>query len=406
MKILLLTDNFYPETNAAASRTYERACYWVKAGHQVTVLTSAPNFPQGKVYKGYKNKWYQRELLDGITVVRVKTFMSPNEGRFLRIADFLSYMFMAFFVGLFQRKADVLVASSPQFFTAVAGWGVAAIRRMPFVFELADLWPASVSAVGAMKPSIALRCVEKVELFLYRRAKIIVALTKAFKNDLVARGISAEKIHVVPNGVDLARFQRQEADKGLLEKYALEDKLVFGYLGNHGPAQDLSQIVSAASQLDAQHGLNFLLVGGGAERIKLIELAGDKKLSNLQFVDSQPKQAIKQYWSLCDVALVCLKDDPVFSTVIPSKIFEAMAMGLPILLISPEGEATNIIKNEQVGWWVPAGDVKALVDNIQYILANATERHQCAANSLKAAANHSRERQAYDMMSALQQAIK
>lgn len=405
MKILLLTDNFYPETNAAASRTYERACYWVKAGHQVTVLTSAPNFPQGKVYKGYKNKWYQRETLDGIDVVRVKTFMVPNEGAFLRTIDFLSYMVMAFTVGLFQKKADVVVASSPQFFTAVAGWGVAALKRKPFAFELADLWPASIHAVGAVKPGLGLRLIEKLELFLYRRAKVIVALTQAFKKDLVSRGIKTKKIHVVPNGVDLERFKPEPASPTLVSKYDLANELVLGYLGNHGPAQNLSNIIEAAECLESLE-VQFLLVGDGAEKKHLVKSVKDKKLSNVQFIASQPKANMPQYWALCNIALVHLKNDPVFGTVIPSKLFEAMAMGLPILLVSPEGEAADIIRDEQVGWWVPAGQPEALADKVRYILSCPDEIDQYTGNSLKAAASHSREQQACDMMTALQAVFK
>ena len=127
MNILLITDNFYPEGNAIASRVYERARYWVKWGAQVTIITSAPNFPEGKLYPGYKNKWYQTEQLDGINVIRVKTFICANKGFFLRILDFLSFMISAFFVGLRQKKPDVIVTTSPQFFGAIAACVVAKI---------------------------------------------------------------------------------------------------------------------------------------------------------------------------------------------------------------------------------------------------------------------------------------
>ena len=149
--ILFLTDNFPPERNAPASRVYEHACYWVRWGHRVTVLTCAPNFPEGKVYAGYRNRWYQVEEVDGIRVVRVKTFIAKNEGVLRRILDYLSFMVTGFVAGLLQTRPDVVVATSPQFFTVVAGWAVAALRRLPFVFELRDLWPASIHAVGALQ---------------------------------------------------------------------------------------------------------------------------------------------------------------------------------------------------------------------------------------------------------------
>jgi hypothetical protein len=163
MHILFLTDNFPPERNAPASRVYEHACYWVRQGHRVTVLTCAPNFPEGKVYAGYCNRWYQVEEVDGIHVVRVKTFIAKNEGVLLRILDYLSFMVTGSLAGLLQPHPDVVVATSPQFCMVVAGWAVAALRRLPFVFELRDLWPASIHAVGALRASTALRCLERLE---------------------------------------------------------------------------------------------------------------------------------------------------------------------------------------------------------------------------------------------------
>ena len=166
MHILFLTDNFPPEVNASASRVFERACYWVAWGHQVTVLTCAPNFPDGKIFSGYKNKWYQVEEMNGIRVVRVKTFITVNKGFLLRIIDFLSYMFMAIIAGIVQKKPDVIVATSPQFFAAVGGWFLGKLKRKPFVFELGDLWPASIRVVMDKPESRVLDLIEKLELFL------------------------------------------------------------------------------------------------------------------------------------------------------------------------------------------------------------------------------------------------
>ena len=207
MHILFLTDNFPPEGNAPATRTYEHAREWVKLGHKVTVITCAPNFPEGRVFDGFKNSFYSRSNMDGIDVVRVKTFISSNEGFVLRILDFVSFMFSSFFAGLFQRKVDVIVATSPQFFTAVAGWALSVFKRRKFVFELRDIWPASITAVGAMDDSLAIRLLEKLEMFLYRRADAIVSVTHSFKKELIERGVDGNKISLVLNGVDLSKYQ-------------------------------------------------------------------------------------------------------------------------------------------------------------------------------------------------------
>ncbi|MBV9521891.1 MAG: glycosyltransferase family 4 protein, partial [Alphaproteobacteria bacterium] len=206
MHILFLTENFPPETNAAATRVHERAVYWVRWGHRVTVITSAPNFPQGRLFPGYKNHWHRRARIDGIDVVRVKTFIARNEGVGLRALDFLSFMASGYLAGLIEHRPDVVIATSPQFLTAVAGWLLGATRRIPFVFELGDLWPRSILAVGALRSRAAIAALEWIELFLYRRARAIIALTQAYKDDLVGRGILADKIRVIRNGADLPRY--------------------------------------------------------------------------------------------------------------------------------------------------------------------------------------------------------
>ena len=219
MRILFLSDNFPPETNAPATRTYEHAVRWVRAGHDVTVITCAPNFPEGKLFPGYKNRWQQVETIDGIRVVRVKTYITANEGFLRRTLDYLSFMATGFFAGLFERRPDVIVATSPQFFCAVGGWLLSVFRWRPFVFELRDLWPASIVAVGAMQRSFAIRALEKIELFLYRRAAVIVTVTEAFRDDLTMRGIDPKKIQVVRNGVDLDQYQPRPRDAELAREF-------------------------------------------------------------------------------------------------------------------------------------------------------------------------------------------
>ena len=329
MKILFLSENFPPETNAAATRVFERAVYWAKWGHAVTVITSAPNFPHGKLFEGYKNRWKQTEDMNGIRVLRVKTYISANRGVVRRSLDFLSFFVTGSLAGLTEPRPDVVAATSPQFFAAVAGWLLAAMRRMPFVFELGDLWPASIAAVGAMRPNIGLRLIERLELHLYRRAEAVVTLTGAFKDNLVGRGIAAEKIAVIPNGVDTWRYGPRDKDLGLAKTWGLENQFVVGYVGTHGMAHGLSNVLDTAERLKGVDGLCFLLVGAGAERGALIADAERRGLGNVVFMPAQPKDSMRAVWSLCDIALVHLKNDPLFAGVIPSKIFEAMASGLP-----------------------------------------------------------------------------
>ncbi|MBT4220505.1 MAG: glycosyltransferase family 4 protein [Rhodospirillaceae bacterium] len=404
MKILFFSENFPPESNAAATRVFERAVYWANWGHDVTVITQAPNFPEGRLFEGYQNKWKQTETMSGIRVVRVKTYMAENSGVARRTLDFLSFMASGFIAGLREPRPDVVVSTSPQFFAAVAGWAVSASRGIPFVFELGDLWPASIAAVGVMRKNLALSLVEKLELFLYRRSAAIAALTQSFKDNLVSRGITPDKIAVVINGVDLTRYAPKSRDMALAEKWRLDDKFVVGYVGTHGMAHSLGNVLDAAERLKDRDDIRLLLAGAGAERDALIADAHLRGLDNIIFMDRQPKEMMPAVWSLVDVALVHLKNDPVFAGVIPSKIFEAEAMGLPLLLAAPVGEASAIIDTDKAGMHVPAEDPDALAAAIKTLKDDAELRNRFAVASLNAAPTHSREVQATEMLQVLEMA--
>src|SRR5690606_5812628 len=218
MKLLFLTDNFPPEVNAPANRTYEHCKEWVKSGVDVTVITCAPNFPKGEVYPGYKNKLYQRELIDGIKVIRVWSYITANEGFVKRILDYISFAVMAFLSGLFV-KTDLIVATSPQFFTAVSGSLLSTFKRKKWVFEVRDLWPESIIAVGAMERNRAIRFFEWLEKRLYLSADHIIVVTDTFKEKITARGIDPNKISVFKNGANLELFKPQA------RKAALEEQL-------------------------------------------------------------------------------------------------------------------------------------------------------------------------------------
>jgi colanic acid biosynthesis glycosyl transferase WcaI len=338
-------------------------------------------------------------------VVRVKTYIAANRGAFRRILDFLSFMVSAFVVGLFEKRPDVVVSTSPQFFAAVGGWALAAVRRVPFVFELGDLWPASIVAVGVMRPSLPIRLIEKLELFLYRRSASVVALTNAFKENLVLRKIPAGKIAVVINGVDLWRYGPCARDVEMANEWDLNGKFVIGYVGTHGMAHALMNVLNTAEILKDQSEIRFLLAGAGAERDLLIEDAKRRNLDNVVFMPAQPKECMPAVWSLCDVALVHLKDSDVFKDVIPSKIFEAMAMGLPLLLAAPDGEASDIITGENVGIHVKAETPSALADAAKTFYQDEAVRAGFAQQSRQAAPRHSREHQARHMIDVLEKVV-
>ncbi len=371
---------------------------WVAAGHQVTVITGAPNFPEGRLFDGYKNRWYATQDMDGIRVVRVKTYITANEGFLKRTLDYISFMLSAFFFGLFQPRPDVIVGTSPQFFTVCAAWLLSVVKWRPFVFELRDLWPESIKAVGALKEGLLYRLLERVERFLYRRAALIVCVTHTFKQKLIERGIPSDKIEVVLNGVDVEVYQPRIKDPILLQQYGLEGKFVAGFLGTLGMAHALGSVLEAAALLRDRPEIMFLLAGSGASKEALLEQARVNDLKNVIFLPRQPKSTMPALWSVCDVSLITLRDDPLFATVIPSKIFESMGMGLPIILSLPKGEASQIIWDTGAGLVVSPEDPMQLAGALIRLVEQGVECNAIKHASATAAADYSRNTQATSML--------
>lgn len=401
MKILFLTDNFPPERNAPASRTFEHALEWVKAGHEVTVITTAPNFPEGKLFDGYENRAISREELSGIHVVRVISLISPNSGFLRRTLDYLSFMVSGGIAALFERRPDVLVTTSPQFFCAMAGWIVSRIRRTPWVFELRDLWPASIVALGAVKNSLPIRILEWIELRMYRDADAIVAVSKSFVKNLVSRGVRAEKIHLVMNGVDLARYQPIPKDAHLLDTFNLRGKFVVGYLGTHGLSHALDKVVDAAERLRHRDDITFVFAGAGAKRADIESAAQRRGLSNICMVPAQPKEMMQRLWSIHDLALIPLANHELFRTVIPSKMFEAMGMGIPILMSVPAGEATELLAETGAGLSISPEDPEQMAAAIVSLADNRARLAEYSRSALQIANHFSRAQQAALMLQVL-----
>lgn len=407
MHILFLTDNFPPEVNAPASRTFEHCREWVRLGHEVTVITCAPNFPKGEVYAGYKNKLWQTESMAGIRVIRVWSYITANEGFVKRILDYLSYMVSATMASLFVRRANLVVATSPQFFTACAGYLVSRMKRLPYVFELRDIWPESIKAVGAMGDSAVIRFFEKIELFLYRKADLIISVTESFKRSLVARGVDGSKIKVVTNGVDGSRYVPRDKDVELLQQFDLGGKFVAGYIGTHGMAHALETILEAADQLSmTEEGkeVRFILLGHGARKEALASKAREMGLSNVLFIDSVPKEEVVRYWSILDLSIIHLKKTELFTAVIPSKLFECMGMGIPVLH-GVAGESAEIVEREGAGIVFEPENSEELVARLLELKQDVQRYQELRCNGLQGARRYDREVLAGHMLQELQTVV-
>jgi glycosyltransferase involved in cell wall biosynthesis len=402
--VLFLTDNFPPEVNAPASRTFEHCREWVKAGHRVTVITCAPNFPKGKVFDGYRNRLWQSETVEGIRVIRVWSYITANEGFARRVLDYQSFMVSAVVASLFVRKVDIIIGTSPQFFTACAAYASSRLKFKPYIFELRDLWPETIKAVGAMKSGFAIRMLERLELFLYRKARMVVSVTKSFKRNLVSRGIDGNKIEVVTNGVDISQFTPRPKDADLTRQLGLEGKFVAGYIGTHGLCHGLETLVEAAERLRGTD-IVFLFLGDGARKEHLRELAASKRLDNVIFIDSVSKSEVPRYWSILDVSVIHLQKAELFTTVIPSKLFESMGMGLPVLH-GVEGESADIVREEGAGIPFEPENVDELCAALTRLRSNPEELAEFRANCLRGAQNYDRRNLALRMMAMVESAAR
>ncbi len=404
LNILFLTDNFPPERNVPAMRTWEHVSRWVKDGHKVTIITTAPNFPQGKPLAGYTNRWYMKEDMGGVTVIRVKSYIAANEGFLKRILDYVSFMVTGGIVAMFQKRPDILITTSPQFFCAVAGWVVSRLRRLPWIFELRDLWPASIVAVGAMKEGIAIKTLYWMEMSMYRAADRVIAVTKGLKQDLVDRGIPSDKIVVVRKGADTNRFTPRPKDATFVEKFGLQGKFVVGYYGTIGMGAGVQTAVDAG-RVPRDRGRDdivIMLAGAGAEYDEVEKSIQEQGLTNVKLLPPFDQADMPAVWSLLDAAIVMMKDRPLFRATISSKTFEALAMGMPVIMSLPAGEATGLVDEYGFGINVLPENPEDMANAIQKLADDPALTKALGQKALEASRDFSRERSAGLVMDVVQ----
>ena len=362
MRVAFLSMNFPPEVNALAGRTYRHARHWAENGGEVEVVTDVPHFPEGEVYEGYENR-YLEEIRDGVRVHRVPMYTAANEGAVRRSASFASYMLSALLHGAQRvRDPDVVAASSPQMLTALAGWGLSRLRDAPFVLEVRDLWPESIVASGAMDRNAVVRALERVETFLYRQADHVVVVTERFRKHVVERGASPEQVSVIENGIDRDFYSPppEQEVRAVREEFGLGDSFVVSYVGTVGMAHRADVLLEAAERCDDPE-ITFMVVGTGAKWAELERRAERYPGDDFRLVDKQPKERVPALLAASDASVVHLRDEELFETVIPSKLFEAMALGNPVIH-GVRGESREIVEKAGAGIPVPPESPEAIVE--------------------------------------------
>ena len=373
MNILFYSHYFVPEIGAPSARLYDLSREWISSGHSVQVVTCFPNHPFGHLYPGYRRAMYMQENLEGIQVHRHWTFVTPNTGVMKKTLGHVSYLPSAILLSQPRLKPfDVAVATSPTFFPALAGIWAGRRGQIPFVMEVRDLWPAIFIELGIIKNRRLIQWLEKLEMYLYRKATRIVTVTEAFKQSLVDRRVPGTKIVAIPNGADIDFWKPIEDPADLRRTLGLEDCFVVLYVGTHGISHALERVLESAKALIGHPQIRFLFVGEGAEKEKLVHQAKEWNLNNVIFLDPVDKEAVKKFYALGDVCLVPLRDVPLFKTFIPSKMFEVMAMGRPILA-SLKGEAADILRRSKGALVVEPEDSGAMTESILHLSRHRKE---------------------------------
>lgn len=376
LKVLYISHYFPPEVNAPALRVSEMASRWADNGADVTVLTGFPNHPSGIIPEQYKGMKRLVTKFKNIKLIRTYLYAAPNKGFLKRILNYLSFMFSAILLGTPKAgKPDIVIATSPQFFVAVAGYIISRIKRCKFVFEIRDVWPEEIVAVGAIKNRFIIRILETIEMFLYKKADLLVAVAQGTIDILTERGIPEDKIVLYPNGVNIDHFQSGSDGSEIRRKLGFENKFVVSYVGTHGMAHKLENLLSAAKELSEYKDIQFLFVGDGAEKKKLVEMAYEMNLSNVLFHDQISHDLIPAFYKATDLFMVPLRRAKLFTKNIPSKIYEIMAVKKPIL-ISTEGESRNLVETAGAGIGCTPECVEEMVEKILYLYKNEKIRTQ------------------------------
>ncbi len=374
MRIILVTHYFPPETGAPQARLSALAAAWASAGDDVTVLTGMPNHPTGVIPPGYRGAIRRRERRDGYRVLRTWLYATPNEGVARKTVGHLSFMISSVLLGgRASGPADVVVVSSPTFFAVGSGWLLARLKRARLVVEVRDLWPAIFTELGVLTSRPVIRLLERLELAAYAAADTVIVVSDGFRANLIGRGVPAAKVHTIRNGVTSGEFDPgAPADARLRAKLGARpgDCLVL-YAGTHGISQGLTSVADAVARL-AGEAIRFAFVGEGADKQRLLHRVAERGLDNVTLLPGVPHEQVPALLAAADICLVPLRDVPLFSAFIPSKMFEYLAAGKPVVG-AVAGEAAQILR-EAGAWVVPPADSAAMAAAIRTLAADPQRR--------------------------------
>lgn len=380
MKLIILSQYFPPETGAPQNRLFELAVRIQRAGHEVTVLTAMPNYPEMSIHTGYRGRWRVKEINQGISVIRSAIYVSKNRGVAARLVNYFSFVFSSLLVGAWHLpRADYLMVESPPLFLGLSGWLLSRIKRARLIFNVSDLWPESAEKLGIVTNRAFLKAAYGVEAFLYNRSAIVTGQTQGIVAD-IQRRFPRIDVYWLKNGVDITLFTGGRNKSWRESNGYRHDDIIFVYAGILGHAQGLETVIECAKLLQHDPTIQFALIGTGPEELKLKAYAHKLQLTNLRFFANQPKGAMPAILQSCDVAVVHLLPLDLFRGAIPSKIFENLAMGIPVLL-GVDGEARQLFVQEgRCALFCRPGDAEDMAVNARRLAGDPVLRSALGLN--------------------------
>lgn len=367
MHIMLIHQAFAALDEAGGTRHHELARYLVEQGHRVTIVASPVNYLTG-TSKMKRTPWIERQEIDpGITVLRSYTYAAFHKSFVHRVFSFISFMVSSFIAGLGVRQVDLVWGTSPPIFQGLTAWLLSRLKRVPFLFEVRDLWPAFAIAVGVLRSPILVWASLRLESFLYRRASRIMVNSPGFIEHVIQRG--ARWVELVPNGADPEMFDPCSTGSQFRQEYRLDGQFVVLYAGAHGLSNDLQVVLEAAKRLEGNPAVTFVFVGDGKEKKNLVDQAQKMTLGNVLFLPPVPKDQISEIMAAADACVAILKPLEMYKTTYPNKVFDYMAAGRPVVL-AIDGVIRQVVEDAQAGIYVPPGSAAALADAVEQLASN------------------------------------
>jgi len=369
MKFLILTQYFPPEIGGAQTRLRSTAAELKRLGHHVEVVTALPNYPRGRIFPGYRGCFYRREENSGIAIHRVWVYAAMGGG-LARMLNYLSFMIASLFGLMRAQKPDFIFVESPPILLSIPACIAGLLWRVPYIFNVADLWPDIIVEGGFLEPGLLTRSLYKLEQWSYRHAEYVNVVTEGLRDRLLQeKGVPAAKVLFLPNGVDTIHYQFRAPDLGLKRKLGLDGKKIILWAGTLGTAHGLNYVLDAAKWLASESEIHFLFVGDGSAKAELQQQRKNMNLRNVTFLDPVPIEQLPPYFSIAECGLASLLPIPLYDGARPSKIFPILASAKPLIFVG-KGETARLVEESKAGIVVPPEDPEALASAILLLIEN------------------------------------